>query len=64
VVVIEAARGQGVGTATDLFMLMCFGGRQRTVEELAALAASCGLRLRESAPVSDGRTTLEFAVAP
>jgi 2,7-dihydroxy-5-methyl-1-naphthoate 7-O-methyltransferase len=44
----------------DLFMLMCFGGRERTVDELTQLAAECGLTLRASAPASDGRTVLEF----
>ncbi|GAA1203314.1 methyltransferase [Pseudonocardia alaniniphila] len=63
VVVIEPVRGQGVGTAMDLFMLMCFGGRERTVDELAELAAECGLVLRGSSPVADGRTALEFGVA-
>jgi 2,7-dihydroxy-5-methyl-1-naphthoate 7-O-methyltransferase len=64
VVVIEPVRGQGADTAIDLFMLMCFGGRERTVDELAKLAADCGLILRNSTPVADGRTALEFAVTP
>jgi 2,7-dihydroxy-5-methyl-1-naphthoate 7-O-methyltransferase len=64
VIVIEALRGQGSDTAIDLFMLMCFGGRERTADELAELAAGCGLVLRASAPVSEGRTILEFEVAP
>jgi 2,7-dihydroxy-5-methyl-1-naphthoate 7-O-methyltransferase len=64
VVVIEPVRGQGVGTAMDLFMLMCFGGRERAVDELAGLAADCGLELHGAIPVADGRTALEFGVAP
>jgi hypothetical protein len=60
VVVIEAVSGRGADTAIDLFMLMCFGGRERTVDELAALAADSGLTLRGVGPVSDGRTALEF----
>jgi 2,7-dihydroxy-5-methyl-1-naphthoate 7-O-methyltransferase len=64
VVVIEPVRGQGAGTAMDLFMLMCFGGRERTVDELAGLAADCGLVLHDSGPVAEGRTALEFGVAP
>ena len=60
VVVIEPVRGQGADTAIDLFMLMCFAGRERTVDELAALAAECGLELRDSSPVTDGRTAMEF----
>lgn len=60
VVVIEPIRGRGADTAIDLFMLMCFGGRERTVPELAELGARCGLALQSSAPVADGRTALEF----
>jgi 2,7-dihydroxy-5-methyl-1-naphthoate 7-O-methyltransferase len=60
VVVIEAVRGEGADTAIDLFMLMCFGGRERTVDELAALGADCGLTLRSAGPVADGRTALEL----
>ena len=64
VVVIESMLGQGVGTDMDLFMLMCFGGKERTVDELTELAAGCGLVRRGSGPVSEGRTALEFAPAP
>jgi 2,7-dihydroxy-5-methyl-1-naphthoate 7-O-methyltransferase len=64
VVVIEPVRGRGAMTGMDLFMLMCFGGRERTVEELTKLAADCGLLLRGWSPVSEGRTALEFGVAP
>jgi hypothetical protein len=62
VVVIEGAGT--AGTAMDLFMLMCFAGRERTVDELAELGAGCGLVLRGAAPVADGRTVLEFASGP
>ncbi len=60
VVAVEPVRDQGVDTAIDLFMLMCFGGRERTVADLTALAAESGLTLRAATPVSDGRTALEF----
>jgi len=60
VVVIEALRGQGSDTAFDLLLLMCFAGHERTVDELAALAAECGLELRGSSPVTDERTAMEF----
>jgi hypothetical protein len=63
VVVIEPVRGQGADTAIDLFMLMCFGGRERTVDELAQLATDCGLILHRWAPVAEGRTAFEFGVA-
>ncbi|MFC0106277.1 methyltransferase [Kibdelosporangium aridum] len=62
VVVIEPVRGHGSNTGIDLFMLMCFNGRERTVEELAELAAECGLVLQVSAAVTDGRMALEFKV--
>jgi hypothetical protein len=64
VVVIEPARWEGTDTGVNLFMLMCFAGRERTVEELTALAADSGLVLRASSRVSDERTALEFRVAP
>ena len=38
VIVIEAMRGHAANTAIDLFMMMCFGGRERTVDDLAQLA--------------------------
>lgn len=60
VVVIEPIRGRGADTAIDLFMSMCFGGRERTVTELGALGETCGLMLRAVRPVADGRTALEF----
>ncbi|WP_020646741.1 methyltransferase [Amycolatopsis balhimycina] len=63
VVVVEPVRNQGSDTAIDLFMLMCFAGRERTVDELTALAAGSGLTLRTTTPVSNGRTALEFGVA-
>ncbi|QUQ62658.1 methyltransferase [Kutzneria sp. CA-103260] len=61
VIVIEAVRGLGSGTAMDLSMLMCFGGRERTIDQLAALAADCGLQLRATTTVAHDRTALEFA---
>ena len=64
VIAIASVRGQGAGTAIDLFMLMCFGGRERTVDELATLATDSGLALHNQVPIADGRTALEFTVAP
>jgi hypothetical protein len=63
VVVVEPVLGQGVGTEMDLFMLMCFGGRERTVDELVELAAGCGLALRDTTTVADDRTAFEFGPA-
>ncbi|MDQ7804900.1 methyltransferase [Amycolatopsis sp. A133] len=64
VVLIEPVRGHGAGTAIDLFMLMCFGSKERTVEELTGLATGCGLAFRDAAPVTNGRWALEFTVEP
>ncbi|WP_086829649.1 methyltransferase [Allokutzneria sp. NRRL B-24872] len=64
VVVIEPVRGEGATTGIDLFMLMCFNGKERSVDELSALAADCGLALHRSQAVSNGRTALEFTPTP
>jgi 2,7-dihydroxy-5-methyl-1-naphthoate 7-O-methyltransferase len=64
VVVVDGIRGQSTGTAIDLFMLMCFAGKERTVEELCELAADCGLKFGSAVRASDERTALEFTVAP
>ncbi len=61
VLVIEPLRGRGADTAIDLSMLVFFGGYERTVEELARLAAGHSLELKAVTPVADGRTLLEFA---
>ncbi|GAB3742076.1 hypothetical protein GCM10027598_73480 [Amycolatopsis oliviviridis] len=63
VVVLELLRERGADTATDLFMLMCYAGRERTVGELAELGAECGLVLHDTRQVSDERTAVEFRVA-
>lgn len=63
VVVIEPLRHRA-GTAIDLFMLMCFAGRERTVAELTELAATCGLVRHAVVEVAEGRTALEFGAAP
>ncbi|GAB3875587.1 hypothetical protein GCM10029964_020150 [Kibdelosporangium lantanae] len=63
VVVIEPVLGNGVSTGLNLFMVMCFQSRERTVDELTNLASECGLVLRETKQVADGRTALEFGVA-
>ncbi|MEV6067601.1 methyltransferase [Nocardia sp. NPDC052001] len=63
VVVLEPIRGEGANTAINLFMLMCFAGRERTVEELTRLAADCGLTRRAVTRVADGRTAIEFQPA-
>jgi 2,7-dihydroxy-5-methyl-1-naphthoate 7-O-methyltransferase len=51
--------GDEVATATDfdLFMLVCCGGRQRTLPELEKLAKAAGLELIASSPVSPAMAT-------
>jgi hypothetical protein len=60
VLVIDAILGRGVDTTMDLHMLVCFNGRERTEDDLVAMAAECGLTLRETVPVADSRTLLAF----
>lgn len=64
VLVIESLRGDFGGrpanTALDLMMLSIFGGRERRIDELAAMAAGCGLEHRGAHDVADERTLLEF----
>ncbi|SER45972.1 O-methyltransferase [Lentzea xinjiangensis] len=62
VVLVEPVRGYGAATDIDLFMLMCFNGRERTVDELTSLAAGCGLTFQRAVPVSEGRMALELTL--
>jgi SAM-dependent methyltransferase len=64
VVLIEPVRGYGADTGIDLFMLMCFGSKERTGDELTELAGRCGLALHSSAAVTAGRMALELKTAP
>uniref|UniRef100_UPI001C3F82B5 methyltransferase n=1 Tax=Rhodococcoides yunnanense TaxID=278209 RepID=UPI001C3F82B5 len=60
VVIIESIRGISASTGVDLFMLMCFGSRERSMDELTDMAGQVGLGLHTSTTVADGRTALEF----
>jgi hypothetical protein len=60
VIVIEAVHGRAAEPGVDLFMMICFGGRERTIDEIAELAGQSDLRLRGTASVADDRTLLEF----
>lgn len=62
VVLIEPVRGHGASTGIDLFMLLCFGGRERSIDELTHLATDAGLGLSSVAPVADGRMAFELTV--
>jgi predicted transcriptional regulator len=61
VFVIEkiGADGESLRTGMDLRMLAYFGGRERGVAELAALAADCGLRVAAVHP-ADGLAIVEL----
>jgi hypothetical protein len=64
VLIIESLRGgfgaRSTNTTLDLLMLSVFGGRERRIDELAAMAAGCGLVHRSAHDVADERTLLEF----
>ncbi|MFJ1758897.1 methyltransferase [Amycolatopsis sp. NPDC088138] len=62
VLLIEPVRGHGAHTGIDLFMLMCFGGEERTLDELVELGAGSGLVFRGAVPVTERRLALEFGV--
>ena len=61
IVLIEPVQGHGASTGVDLFMLLCFGGRERSIDDLNRLAADSGLEPRGAVAVADGRMALEFA---
>jgi len=50
--VLESGDEVAASTAFDLFMLVCCGGRQRTLPELENLAAGAGLKLIAISPVN------------
>ncbi|MDT7788249.1 MAG: 2,7-dihydroxy-5-methyl-naphthoate 7-O-methyltransferase, partial [Pseudonocardiales bacterium] len=63
-VVIEGIRGVGAETEMDLIMLVHFGGRERSVEELARLAEPHGLALAGVTEVPGDHSVLEFRKHP
>ncbi len=63
-VVIEGIRGVGAATEMDLIMLVHFGGRERSVEELEALAEPHGLALAGVTEVPGDHSVLEFRKHP
>ncbi|WP_369805202.1 methyltransferase [Pseudonocardia sp. MH-G8] len=63
VLVIEPVGGRRDSTGFDLAMLAIFGGRERRIDELDALAAAHGLTLDAVTDVSDQRCLLEFRLA-
>ncbi|MEV6237354.1 methyltransferase [Lentzea sp. NPDC051838] len=63
-VVIEGIRGVGAATEMDLIMLVHFGGRERSVEELVKLAEPHGLVLAGVTEVPGDHSVLEFRKHP
>ncbi|MVU80876.1 methyltransferase [Nocardia sp. ET3-3] len=61
ILIVEALHGRGSHTAIDLTMLVFFGGRDRTLDEFAALIAANGLHLKSVSNIADNRTLLEVA---
>jgi 2,7-dihydroxy-5-methyl-1-naphthoate 7-O-methyltransferase len=49
--VLDGVEEQAPGTEFDLFMLVCCGGRQRTLAEFEAIGARAGLKLAAASPV-------------
>jgi 2,7-dihydroxy-5-methyl-1-naphthoate 7-O-methyltransferase len=49
--VLDGVEDQAPGTEFDLFMLVCCGGRQRTLAEFEAIGARAGLKLAAASPV-------------
>ncbi|KJK44532.1 methyltransferase [Lentzea aerocolonigenes] len=63
-VVVEGIRGVGAATEMDLIMLVHFGGRERSVEELTKLAEPHGLTLGGVTEVPGDHSVLEFRKHP
>jgi SAM-dependent methyltransferase len=64
VLVVEPVGGLGADTGMDLVMLVCFGGRERRLEEFRTLAAAHGLVLDTVTPLAGERFLLDFRPAP
>jgi hypothetical protein len=60
VLVIEGVGGLRADSESDLCMLVIFGGRERRIDELRALASSHGLVLDTVTGLTDQRCLLEF----
>jgi hypothetical protein len=64
ILVIEQVGGRHAATAFELAMLTIFGGRERTLDEFRAFAATHGLTLDSVTDVCDDRCLLELRLAP
>ncbi|XVS62266.1 methyltransferase [Actinosynnema sp. CA-299493] len=64
VLVIEGVGGLRASSASDLDMLVIFGGRERRLDEFRALGSSHGLVLDTVTDLTDHRCLLEFRFTP
>ena len=55
--------GAEAGRKLDIAMMVLPGGKERTQEEYAALAAKCGLRLQKAVATQSPYSILEFTAA-
>jgi O-methyltransferase len=60
ILVIEGVGGRGATSESDLTMLVLYGGRERRLDELGALAAPHGLVLDTVTDLTDERCLLDF----
>lgn len=60
ILVVEGVGGRRAATDMDLSMLVIFGGRERRLEEFAALGGEHGLVLESVVDLTDERCLLEF----
>lgn len=62
ILVVEGVTGRHAASEFDLAMLVCFGGRERTVDEFRALAARCDLTLGPITELTEQRCLLELTL--
>jgi hypothetical protein len=61
--VVPTAPGPHLSKELDIAMMVLPGGKERTQEEYAALAAKCGLRLQKAVATQSPYSILEFTAA-
>jgi O-methyltransferase domain len=61
--VVPTTPGPHLSKELDIAMMVLPGGKERTQEEYAALAAKCGLRLQKAVPTQSPYSILEFTAA-
>ena len=61
--VVPTTPGPHLSKELDIAMMVLPGGKERTQEEYAALAAKCGLRLQKVVATQSPYSILEFTAA-